>query len=208
MGRLESWCEEFATRAIDTDLIHNYLELLFTFRSSMNLIGPMSADEALESLVLDSLVAERFLPETGSGVDVGSGAGIPGVLLAIARPEMTWTLVEPRKKRVQFLRVVAHRLGLDLDIRPHRVEEVDDRFDVAISKAFRPPVEWLPCARELVFPGGLVIAMHAQDALEEMRSASEEWKLSAYGAVEDTELGLRFDPPRCVSAWTTAEVAV
>jgi 16S rRNA (guanine(527)-N(7))-methyltransferase RsmG len=88
-----------------------YLALLDRARRSTNLTGPIPP-EALADHALESIFASPFLPEGARVVDVGSGAGFPGIPLAIGRPDATVTLVEPRRKRREFLDAARSSLSL------------------------------------------------------------------------------------------------
>ena len=89
-------------------------------------------------------------------VDVGTGAGAPGLALAILRPDLRVTLAEPLGKRASFLRTVIGLLGrTDITLVPKRGDALAKAaFDVAISRATLPPDEWLALGRTLVVPGG------------------------------------------------------
>jgi 16S rRNA (guanine527-N7)-methyltransferase len=136
------------------------LELLERWNRTHNLVGPGSPAEWLERHTLDSLAAARFLPP-GKGFDVGSGAGFPGVPLAIARPDCQLALVEPRDKRAAFLSntVAALSLRNATVVREH-LEASDEPGDAqfAVSRATLPLPVWLKLAATLLAPRGLAIA--------------------------------------------------
>jgi 16S rRNA (guanine527-N7)-methyltransferase len=114
----------------------------------------------------DSLAALASLPVGGSIVDMGSGAGFPGIPLAIARPEQTFYLVEPRRKRASFLRVAVSRLGLpnviihhgrSTDTPPELCEAVVSRATFSAEEDLRACLRWLS-------PRGVLIAYRAEDS--------------------------------------------
>ena len=145
------------TRVIDpSDAIQQYLAELREWGSRANLVG--STDPvALDRHVSDSLAGRDHLPEGARVVDLGSGAGFPGLPLAIARPDLEVVLVEIRERRVHFLRHVVRRLGLRCGVERRRIEDLPERpFDFALLRAVaRPPLAFA-MAEGWVRPGGEV----------------------------------------------------
>jgi 16S rRNA (guanine527-N7)-methyltransferase len=122
----------------------------------MNLIGPGGYD-AMRQHVADSLAAADHLPAGARVVDLGSGAGFPGVPILIARPDLRMTLVDSRERRVHFLRHVARCLELGCAITRTRIENApSERFDFALLRAVAPLKEALPMAAPWVVAGGEV----------------------------------------------------
>ncbi len=160
-----------------------YLDLLEEFNRSMNLIGPMDRPAIVEELLLDSLVAAAARPVKGSILDVGTGAGLPGIVLKIIYPEAPLTLVEPRQKRSTFLKIATHRLGLEeVTIFRGRIEEFDDElFDFVISKAFRPPLQWLETAAPYVADDGAMICMGRESNRQELTAKATELEFQLAG---------------------------
>lgn len=130
------------------EALHRFLAELRQWAPRTNLVG--SADSpALERHVSDSLAAARWLPISARVVDLGSGAGFPGIPLAIVRPDLHLTLVEIRERRIHFLRHVSRSLGLDCSIERRRIEEpLPEPFDYALLRAVAPP----PVAAALARP--------------------------------------------------------
>lgn len=120
----------------------------------MNLVG--STDPAATSRhVDDSLAAVPHLAQGISAVDLGSGAGFPGLPIAIARQDICVSLVEIREKRVAFLRHVVRTLGLDVDVRRASIENAPaETFDVALLRAVASPERSVELARPWVRPDG------------------------------------------------------
>jgi 16S rRNA (guanine527-N7)-methyltransferase len=112
-----------------------------------------------ERHVTDSLRAVRVLrAEDREAVDAGSGAGLPGVPVAIARPDVSVRLVEARRGRAAFLELVVERLRLpNVEVLPTRVEDLDISVDVVFARAFAPAaVAWSRLSR-LLRPGGHLV---------------------------------------------------
>jgi 16S rRNA (guanine527-N7)-methyltransferase len=149
------------------DRLLTYLGELTHWNRKINLVGPCGAETAVDRHLLDALALLRLLdrPEVKSRVpgwlDVGSGAGLPGLVLAIARPAWRYELCESSGKRAAFLRAQVGSLGLG-QVRVHatRAEALDPTLCLglgAMSRATFPPERWVPFAARLVGPEGLVL---------------------------------------------------
>jgi 16S rRNA (guanine527-N7)-methyltransferase len=138
-----------------------YLDLLEQFNDSMNLIGPMSRSEIVRDLFVDSLVPATLRAPHGPILDVGTGAGLPGIPLKLAYPDCPVTLVEPRRKRSTFLKIATNRLDLDgVTLERTRIEELDPApFDYVASKALQPPAEWLETAAPFRADDGAIVCL-------------------------------------------------
>ena len=136
-----------------------YHALLVEGNARMNLTTVLEPEEAVDRHFLDSLapVALGLLPQGARAVDVGTGAGFPGIPLLIARPDLRLTLVDSLNKRLEFLRDVLNRLGLSAEIVHMRAEDFShqaahrEQYDVAMARALAslsPLMEYLlPCVR-------------------------------------------------------------
>ena len=155
--------------------LQTYRDLLRRWNQRVDLVAPDTDDVWWEKHFADSALALDALPATtGSVVDVGSGAGFPGMVWAILREEIALTLCEPRGKRAVFLRTVAREVGVDVDIRQCRVEDLPSAtFDAAVSRATFGYSGWLDVGRRLVRPGGFVLAMLGPKEPEGWGSASQ-----------------------------------
>lgn len=153
----------------------DYLALLAKWNRVHALTSVREPERMVIVHLLDSLAALPHLPE-GELADVGSGAGLPGIPIAIAQPQRPVTLIEARAKKAAFLRQVAIELAL-ANVRVER-RRVEDRppaappFRAAISRAFASLRAFCERCRRLVVPGGTLVAMKASvpDAeLDELR---------------------------------------
>jgi 16S rRNA (guanine527-N7)-methyltransferase len=138
-------------RSLDPDeTIAEFLRELSRWGERMNLVGSTDAS-AMARHVEDALAAAPHLPAGASVVDLGSGAGFPGVPIAIARRDLVLTLVEIREKRVAFLRHVVRTLELAVEVRRASIEEAPaEPFDYALLRAVAPPEKSAELARPWV----------------------------------------------------------
>lgn len=151
--------------AATADLV-TYLELLHAWNRRLNLIGEHDLASLIDRHLVDSLAAVpllRELPPAARVADLGSGAGLPGVPLAIALRHVTVTLVEPRRKRTSFLRAARRALPhLDLTVVEGRAEDLarsePGAFAAVVSRAALPDAELLPVAGALLRDGGILVS--------------------------------------------------
>ncbi len=143
-----------------------YLAELDTWNRRMNLTGTRDPSEIVTHHVLDSLAGDvvlRDLPDAAEVADLGSGAGFPGVPLAIARPGLRFTFIEPRQKRAAFLLHVCGVLGLsrvtvvDRTIDPRGPDMYTGRFARVLARAVADPMEAIRTARPLLQADGQVV---------------------------------------------------
>ena len=124
-----------------------YLRLLEEWNRHMDLTAVLEPEEMLDRHVVDSLSVLKtdLLPSSGSLIDVGTGAGLPGLLLALARPDLQVTLLDAQNKRLCFLQAVCDELGVkNVSLVHARAEDggrrpdLRERFDVAVARAVAP----------------------------------------------------------------------
>jgi 16S rRNA (guanine527-N7)-methyltransferase len=151
-----------------------YLALLQKWNRTHNLTAIREPERMLTHHLLDSLATLRHLPQQGASlrlIDIGSGGGLPGIPLAIARPGWTVTLLDSNAKKAAFLRQAAAELPLpNVEVAATRAEGyVADRpFDVVISRALSDLAQFVAVAGHLVAPGGRMIAMKGVYPHEEL----------------------------------------
>jgi 16S rRNA (guanine527-N7)-methyltransferase len=141
-----------------------YAELLMKWNRTYNLTAIRDPLQMVSRHLLDSLAVLPHLPmrDGAALADVGSGAGLPGIPLAIARGEWRITLNDANQKKAAFLRQAAIELGLrNIEVHEGRVESwrPATRFAVVISRAFADLAEFITKCRHLVAPGGVLAAM-------------------------------------------------
>jgi 16S rRNA (guanine527-N7)-methyltransferase len=141
-----------------------YMALLVKWNRTYNLTAIRDPRAMVAHHLLDSLAVLPHLPLTESArlADAGSGAGLPGIPLAIARPRWRVALVESSQKKAAFLRQAAIELALDnVEVHEGRVEvwRPQPLLDLAISRAFAALTDFIAACRHLVRPGGTLAAM-------------------------------------------------
>jgi 16S rRNA (guanine527-N7)-methyltransferase len=148
--------------------------LLATDGVVRGLIGPREAPRLWDRHLLNCAVLGEAIPQSSTVCDLGSGAGLPGLVLAIARPDLTVTLVEPLLRRTTFLEEVIAELGLEnVTVERCRAEALHGtrQFDVVTSRALAPLSRLLDWSMPLVRPEGAVLAMKGSSAAEEIAEA-------------------------------------
>ncbi len=158
-------------------LAERYVEWLTGAAVERGLLGPREADRIWSRHVINCAVLERFLPAGSRSLcDLGSGAGLPGVVLGLMRPEMEVVLLEPLLRRSTFLREVTDDLGLaNVRVVRARAEEyAGDRpaHDVVVARAVAPLSRLVGWAIPLLRPGGTLLALKGVSAEDELRDAA------------------------------------
>lgn len=183
-NRLEAKCAALgiALTGPMLDALDQYAEILVEYNQKVNLTAITDPEGIEDKHFADSLLLAN-LPETaGKLVDVGTGAGFPGVVAKIFKPELQLTLMEPTGKRVEFLKYVCAQLGLSgVEFAKERAEEAArkvwrEQFDVATARG----VAALPMLSEYCLPlvkvGGVFLAMKGPGAAEELAESGAALK--------------------------------
>jgi 16S rRNA (guanine527-N7)-methyltransferase len=147
--------------------LDKYVELLLRWNEKVNLTAVTEPRAIVDKHLLDSLALVPLVHGRRI-IDVGTGPGLPSVVLAVARPELQITAVESIFKKVTFVRTVVRELGLEIHVEPIRLEalECPVPFESAVSRATFEPAEWVERGAPLVASGGRLIAMlSAQQAV-------------------------------------------
>jgi 16S rRNA (guanine527-N7)-methyltransferase len=184
-----------ATEYFDDDLsvISRYVDLLATRGIERGLLGPREAPRIWDRHVLNCAVVVPRLPRNATVADVGSGAGLPGLVWAIARPDVSVTLIEPLLRRTTFLTEVIDDLGLtNATVVRGRATDVSDRFDVVTARAVADLGKLSSWCLPLVRPGGVLLALKGDSATAEIamwteamrRSGATDIVVTSYGDVE------------------------
>jgi 16S rRNA (guanine527-N7)-methyltransferase len=151
-----------------------YADLLATEGVTRGLIGPRETERLWERHLLNCAVVAELLPEHGELVDIGSGAGLPGLVLAMVKPVLQVTLVESMLRRCTFLEECAERLSLEnVRVVRGRAEDLAGKIeaDTATARAVAPLERLAGWAAGLLRPGGELLAIKGQSAAEELAVA-------------------------------------
>lgn len=162
-------------------LAHAYAEALAGDGVVRGLVGPREAPRIWPRHLLNCAAVEELIPQGASVFDVGSGAGLPGIVLAVARPDLTVTLVEPLARRTAFLAEVVTRLGLTAAVTVHRAraeECVRGRYglagaDIVTARAVAPLDRLAGWCLPLAVVGGRLLALKGESAVEEATAHRE-----------------------------------
>ena len=188
VGDVSRETPEAAARVFPGDrliLAERYADLLAGDGVVRGLVGPREVPRLWERHLLNCAGLAELMPSDATVCDVGSGAGLPGLVLAIARPDLRVTLVEPLLRRTTFLDEVVVALGLDnVEVQRGRAEALHGRrtFAVVTSRAVAPLPRLLDWCLPLVAPGGVMIAMKGASAAQEIVTAGPA--LARWGCAE------------------------
>ncbi len=150
-----------------------FARMLATRGVEQGLIGPHEVPRLWDRHLLNcAVVAELIGSDARTLVDIGSGAGLPGIVLAMVRPDLGVTLLEPMERRCLFLADCVADLGLaNTSVQRGRAEDTVMRADVATARAVAPLDRLAGLAVGLVRPGGMVLAIKGRTAAEELKKA-------------------------------------
>jgi 16S rRNA (guanine527-N7)-methyltransferase len=160
------------------NLMLDYLTLLVKWNSVYNLTAVRNPNDMIKQHLLDSLSAVKAFQEAKNVLDVGSGGGLPGLVLAIVYPACSVSLIDTVSKKTAFLTQVKTELALsNLTVYTGRVEqlEVRQKFDVITSRAFSELTNFINWSAHLLADGGRFVAMKGQLPTGEMEQLPPEW---------------------------------
>ncbi|MCP3799502.1 16S rRNA (guanine(527)-N(7))-methyltransferase RsmG [Allokutzneria sp. A3M-2-11 16] len=172
------------------ELAVRFHDLLAQRGVELGLIGPREVDRLWDRHLMNSAVISDLFPEGARVVDVGSGAGLPGIPLAIVRPDLRLTLLEPMARRVGWLEDVTDDLGLSsVTVVRGRAEEKAVRTahggaDVVTARAVAPLAKLAAWCLPLARTGGLLVALKGASAAEEIERDAREVKAAGGGDPE------------------------
>ena len=155
-----------------------YAAILATRGVEWGLIGPREAEHIWDRHVVNSLAVAAATPQGATVVDVGSGAGLPGLPLALARPDLRVTLLEPLLRRATFLTEVVGELSLGdrVDVVRARAEDHDATYDVVTCRAVARLPKLLGWTAPLIGRRGRLVALKGASASDELAEAAKELK--------------------------------
>lgn len=160
------------------DLLMDYLALLSKWNAVYNLTAVRDPAQMVTQHVLDSLAAVAAFDRVKNVLDVGAGGGLPGIVLAIARPEMQVAMIDTVHKKTAFLTQVKSELGLpNVTVHTARVEQLQaaQPFEVITSRAFAELADFINWSGHLLAPGGRFIAMKGVNPEHELSRLPAGW---------------------------------
>jgi 16S rRNA (guanine527-N7)-methyltransferase len=173
------------------ELAREYTRELGERGEELGLIGPLEAPRLWSRHVLNCVLPAPLL-RPGLVGDIGSGAGLPGIVLAIARPDVDFVLIEPMERRVDWLRAESARLGLD-NVRVERARAEDapliERLDQVTARAVSSLVKLIPITAPLARRGGELLFMKGARVADEITAASRQIRSARLSKVEVVVLG-------------------
>ncbi len=160
----------------------------------LGLLGPRELDKLWSRHILNSAVVAETVKAGDLVADVGSGAGLPGIPMAIALPEAHFVLIEPMERRSTWMLEVIQELGLaNVEVRRARAEEVLDlKFDIVTARAVAALDKLLRLTVPLLKPGGSLIALKGSKAVEEIEAAKKLQKKLGIASFEIQICGEKF----------------
>ena len=155
------------------DRFGSYFSLFLRWRRHLNLTGTRDEEDILSRHLVESIAAARTLPPgITTLLDFGSGAGLPGIPIALCRPEITVTLAESQGKKAAFLQEVVRVLGMKTEVYAQRAETLQKTFDCVILRAVDRMPKAVAQATRLVGPGGWLALMTTTSDIEGLERAA------------------------------------
>lgn len=184
--------------------IQHYVDLLLSRGIDWGLIGPREGDRIWERHILNCVALAPLIPEAATVVDVGSGAGLPGIPLALLRPDLTVTLVESMARRTAFLEGAVAELDLTsrVSVVRARAEEHQGRYDRVVSRAVASVPKLLGWCVPLCAKDGRIVALKGSSVREDLARAGDEvrkWKL--HTEVHQLEVPMTGEVSWALEAW-------
>ena len=146
--------------------ILSYADFLITAGIERGLIGPREGERIWERHIFNCLPVTQLLPQGASLFDIGSGAGLPGIVIALARPDLKVTLIEPLERRVEFLKEAT--AGTSIEVIRGRAQDVKKSADFVTARAVAPLEKLKKISWHMVKTGGSLLAMKGESAAAEM----------------------------------------
>ncbi|MEN9714268.1 MAG: hypothetical protein RLZZ164_932 [Actinomycetota bacterium] len=197
-GEFAPEVEPAAAQAIfgaNTDSARAYFQALVRDSDLLGLLGPREMPKLWSRHILNSAVVAELVPAGSSVADVGSGAGLPGIPMALAQPAAHFTLIEPMERRSDWLKQMVAELGLsNVEIIRARAEDVGQVFDQVTARAVAALPKLLKMTVPLTRNGGEVIALKGSKAAEEIDESKKLAKKLGIADFEIVQVGTNFLP--------------
>lgn len=155
-----------------------YLDQLLLWNKAYNLTAITDPEEALVKHVIDCLAIITHLP-SGSLLDIGTGAGLPAVIIAICQPERQCTALDSNQKKIRFIKQISSELGLS-NMQPiaSRIEAHEAGYDVVTSRAFASLIDFVEVAQPRLADNGYLCAMKGKaPSDEELQALDSDWHI-------------------------------
>lgn len=181
------------------DRLRAYVHELQRWQSVKNLVGPGTLDDIWRRHVADSAQLLRLQPSAHRWLDLGSGAGLPGMVIAVLLADTEGAevhLVESNGRKCAFLRAAIRATGAPATVHEGRIEDIANKFvgriDVVTARALAPLVRLLPMVKDLLRTGSVGIFPKGQDLDAELTDAAKSWRIAANIApsLTDAEAGI------------------
>jgi len=166
--------------------ITQYANLLASVAIERGLVGPKEADRIWERHIANCIPITTIIPQGVRVVDIGSGAGLPGIVIALARPDLKVTLIEPLQRRVDFLNEVIAQLEIPVEVVRGRAETVKKQFEVVAARAVAPLEKLIQISWHMIPRGGHLLAIKGEGAAEEL--ATTKLKKGATAKIHEISL--------------------
>lgn len=166
-------------------VISRYVDILTSTAVDRGLLGPREADRVWDRHILNCAALSSLIAADSSVADVGSGAGLPGIPLALLRPDLRVTLIEPLLRRFTFLEETVEQLGIAdrVQVVRSRAEDHHQSYNFVVARAVAPVVRLIGWCDPLRAKGGVVLALKGESAADEVAAA--ERQLNAAGLVAE-----------------------
>lgn len=174
------------------DKLMDYLALMFKWNSVYNLTSLRDPLQMVTHHLLDSLAAVPAFDDAVNVLDVGSGGGLPGIVLAIVRPDMKVSMIDTVHKKTAFLNQVKAELGLaNVTVYTMQVQQlqVDDKFDVITSRAFADLSDFVNWSSHLLAEEGRYIALKGTAPRDEQERVPQAWRVTKVEPLQVPRLG-------------------
>lgn len=156
--------------------LNRYVDILRSRGVEWGLLGPNEADRLWDRHILNSAALSGLIAADSVVADVGSGAGLPGIPLALLRPDLRMMLIEPMLRRSSFLAQTVEELQIAdrVEVVRSRAEDHHQTYDVVVARALAPLARLIGWCNPLRAPGGVILALKGNSAADEVTSAKRE----------------------------------
>lgn len=155
-----------------------YLQQLLFWNKAYNLTAIKDDQQALIKHIFDSLSIVPFLP-AGDLLDIGTGAGLPAVIIAICQPQRAVTALDSNQKKIRFIKQVGSELGLkNLTPVASRIEAHAGTYQVITSRAFASLVDFVTHSQSKLADNGIICAMKGVEPVDEIQALQNEWQIN------------------------------